>query len=166
MRTITLLVILLALAGCSNPEKVAEYEARQAEAIAAQQRASADQSDAEARQATEEARKAMYENETQRFDILADAIQPNYWPMIILSIVMMGGFIYVVRMMLLAQNHQMAMLASRQEPRLLPGDLPFSQVRRLAAQQGCEVEVRYGEYWLIDELGNERKIKGLIGGQR
>lgn len=144
-RYLLMVVLVVVLSGCGMTQaERAEHETRRAEAMALQQRAAAEQASAEAQ-------RAMYENETKRFDILADAVGPVYWPIILTSAMFLVALFVLVRMMLRAQMQQVAMLASRPhaEPRrLLPGDVGFEAA--MLENYGGDWVRRQGQYYLRD----------------
>lgn len=171
MRYLLIFMILVLTACAPNPERIAELEAQQAQALAAQQQASAEQAAQEAR--AEEAKAAQEHSkwlgikelaEVERDQILADAMKPVYWPIVAVSALFLVALFVIVRMMLSAQMQQVAMITGQEPVRLLPGDVSFGQMRRMALREGKEIVARGDSYYLVDNLGNERKIKALIQG--
>ena len=150
-----LLVALVVSAGCFSPVEMKQAEARQAEAIALQQQA-------QAAAAQAEAQKAMYEQETARFDILADAAKPVYWPFAVA---------FVVLLLLVYINHRaqlahMAMLTGQraENVRLLPGDSGFERALiALATERGVRpIKGReQGIYYLPTPDGGKERVKYL-----
>lgn len=152
---ILIALLAVALTGCvANPEKIAEYEAQQAQANAQAQQAIAAQQQAQAQQ-------EMYRNETQRFDILADAVRPTYWPFVLCLIVV----VLVVYMNHRAQLAHTAMLTGQRSEnvRLLPGDVGFERaLLDIARARGVRpIRGSSGAYYLPLPDGGKEKVTAL-----
>lgn len=142
-----LIVAVFLMVGCPDTER---YKAQQEEARALQM--------------AEQARMVQAEQNAAMMRTLADAAKPNYWPMLAVAVLGFGGIMLVVRWHMVTVSHVAAGQTVRaNDLRLLPGQVDFGQMKRLARRDGYELEVEQGAYFLVDNDGNRQRIKALIG---
>ena len=152
MKYLILIALVFALTGCPAVEK---YKAEQQTAIAQQESARADQ-------LAQQARMVEAQAQTDQMKTLADAAKPTYWPIIVIVAILAGVLLVFMRWHMITMSHVAAGQPVR-ELRMLPGQVDFGQMKRLARREGYELEVEQGSYWLVDNDGNRQRIKALIG---
>lgn len=143
-----IMLLLIVLSGCYSPLEMEKAKAETAAQVALQQQAIAQQ--------------RMYEEETARFTILADAAKPVYWPFFVgLAVILL--IVYMGHRATLAQ---VALLTGQQaEPvRLLPGSAEFERaLLELAGERGVRpMRGNRGGYYLPTDDGGRERITALI----
>lgn len=143
---ILIILMTMILSGCLSDVEIAQQNARQAEARALQ---------------------AQYEQETARFQVLADASKPSQWPIVFVSLVFCTVLIVVVYMMMRAQIQQTAMLTGQRSAsvRLLPGQSQFEKaLLEMAQERGVRPirDQRGGRYYLPLSDGGREEVKAIV----
>jgi hypothetical protein len=144
MKYLILIALALTLTGCPAVEK---YKA--------------EQEVAKANQMAEQAKMVQAQEESAQMQTLANAARPTYWPIIVTVAIFALVLLTFMRWHMVTVSHVAAGQPVR-ELRMLPGDVPFGQMRIEARRQGYDLEVSQGAYFLVDNEGNRKQIRALI----
>ena len=143
---IVITLVVMMLSGCLSNVEIAQQNARQAEARALQ---------------------AQYEQETARFEVLANASKPSQWPVVFVSLLVCVVIMVVVYMMMRTQLQQTAMITGQRSEkiRLLPGSQQFEYALLEMAQDRGVRPIRNREkqrYYLPLPNGGREEIKAIV----
>lgn len=139
----------LMLLGLFLPACTSRYDAQVAQANAQQMQAQA---------AIVQAQK-----NAEMYATLAEAAKPNYWPIVVLSVLAVVALLLVVRWHMITVAAVAAGQAVQPEQLrvLLPGDVGFNRALKLAAlERGARAVKQAGRYYLIDG-GRRVEVKQL-----